>query len=191
MNEKDIEKFKESAMRSERVWKVNYTKLDEFYKMLDRLECANEDKTILVLSRYGIKPSDINLIKWSSINRNDMVIEFNDVKLPIDERILKVIDKLKSDNETILNSRLTIEKIYTRAMIVSRNNSIPRISLQDLVENRAFDLLIEKYNKNNKLIPDDFKEVVDKIYRKKKITVVSSLIKSFENTMNIKVTRVV
>jgi len=186
MNEKDIEKL---AMK--RVSKVNYKDLNEFYKMLDSLEFGDEDKAIFVLSRYGVKLDKLNSVKWIDIDRENMIIYFENIQLPIDKTFLDVIDKLNNNNETVLDSNLTKEKIYNKTMIVCRDNNIPRISLAELAKNRIFDLLIDRYGKNNRLVYNDFKEVIDKIYGEKKLSMVALLVKSFEETMDIKVTKAI
>jgi len=186
MNKEDIEKI---AM--ERVRKVDYKNLNEFYNMLDNLDCTNEDKAIFILSRYGVKLNNLNIIKWTDINREKMIIDFENIQLPIDKTFLDIIDKLNNNNETILDSNLTKEKIYNKTMIFCRDNNISRISLSELAKNRIFDLLIDRYGKNNRLVYNDFKEVIDKIYGEKKLSMVALLVKSFEETMDIKVTKAI
>jgi len=185
MDEKDIEKL---AM--ERVIKEDYKDLSEFYKILSSLECADEDKAMFLLSRYGIKLDKLNLVKWNDIDRENMLVNFNNSQLPIDKEFLKIIDKLENDNETILNPNLTKEKVYTKTIMICKNNNIPRISFGELFRNRTFDLLVDRYKKNNRLSYNDFKDIIKAMYGEKKLSI-PLLIKRFEVTMDIEVIKAI
>lgn len=165
--------------------KNKYQSLQEFYDFILGLNCSDVDRMILVLVRYGVDIDDIGLIKWTDIDKENMVIKINkenkQLSLPIDNLFIMMMDRAKQCFRYAPGQK-TVEYIDYGYMIkasatvrwkningsncrniiggICRRNNIDRISVPDLINFRKYDLLLKKYYNNKIIRLDDLREII-------------------------------
>ena len=181
---RDMIKLNESAI------KEAYIPLDEFYEFIDKLDCSENDRLLLLLLRYGCQLKDIPYVMWSDINDKFIHIERNNVNLPVDDKFIRQVEEAKKENEYMfvcdgnkgLKEMVIIytdygfiikqtgrgndinvknTSLYTRINNICKRNSMERISVDSLKKMRYYDLLYKIYESNGKLTLSDAKKVVE------------------------------
>ena len=145
-----------------------------FWSMIDKM-MSNTNKynvTPIILARYGITGYNyepmVNL-KWSDIDRDNMVINVSGKILPIDDTFIRYMDNIRNDIDSysdtyILENNKTGDKLAYRTVFNRVNDAclsinIPRIPLKTLVMTRQLEMLLD-IRKTKRLTSKDFERVV-------------------------------
>lgn len=155
--------------------KSAYVIMDDFWDVMEEIECSDVDKMILVLLRYGVNAKQIPNVKWDDIDKEKktmtIYVDGEPSVLPIDEEFITYLDKcklcsmyyknylveyidkgyvIKVTNHTHPNlNKITNTSVTNRVAVIRRNNNI-NIKILDLTLSRKIDLGIELWRKNDK-----------------------------------------